>query len=198
MLEKLTEGRVGFGWIGTSIGILFLLISIVVPQRTSAQWVQTNGPYGGQVNSLVSIGNYIFTCAGGAVLCSTNDGTTWNATGSTGDAVSDIVNEGNKLIAVGSAIFVSRDDGAEWSSTGSSVPWINLQVLAANNTALFASANNGLVSHLGYSLYRSTDDGANWTSVGSGLGKCGSEYNCLQRRCRRLRWDNFWCLYLHR
>jgi photosystem II stability/assembly factor-like uncharacterized protein len=152
---------------------LCLISLLILTIKSDAQWVQTNGPYGGQINSLVSIGSYIFTCAGGTVLYSTNNGTAWNATGLTNGSVGTIANEGNKLIAIGSEIFISVDEGVHWSLTGSSVPWINLQVLAASNTALFVSANDGLVSHLGYSLYRSTDDGANWTSVSSGLANAG-------------------------
>jgi len=138
-----------------------------------AQWVQTNGPYGGQINSLVSVGSTIFTTARGAVLYSTNNGTTWGATELANAGVDVIANEGNKLIAIGAEIYVSVDEGVHWSLMGSSVPWLNLQLLAASNTALFVSANNGLVSDLGYSLYRSTDDGATWTSVGSALANAG-------------------------
>lgn len=133
-------------------------------------WTPTNGPYGGQINSLISIGSDIFTNAGGIVFYSTNNGTTWNETGLANAGVGVIAKEGNKLIAIGSKIYISVDEGAHWSVTGNSIPWMNMQLLAASSTTLFVSSNDGLVSHFNYSFYRSTDDGANGTSSSIGLG----------------------------
>ncbi len=150
---------------------LFLLFPTII---LYAQWVQTNGPYGGQINSLISIGNNICTCAGGSVFYSTNNGTTWNSTGLTNAGVTAIVSEGNKLVAIGSQVFVSVNEGVNWSVIGSSVPWTNLFTLTASSRILFVTAlGPSLPQQAVYKVYRSTDDGASWTSVGSALSNTG-------------------------
>ena len=151
---------------------LFLLFPTII---VYAQWVQTNGPYGGQINSLVSLSNNIYTSAGGSVLYSANNGTTWNSTGLTNAGVRAIVGEGNKLVAIGSQVFVSVNEGVNWSVIGSSVPWTNLITITASSRILFVTALGiSLPSHhLVYNVYRSTDDGASWTSVDSDLSNTG-------------------------
>jgi len=44
-----------------------------------AQWIQTDGPYGGQINTLAKSGNNIFAGAafGGGVYRSTDNGLNW-------------------------------------------------------------------------------------------------------------------------
>ena len=155
---------------GCVFGLVLSTVLILSGTESFAQWMRTNGPYGGQVNSVVSVAGDLFTCAGGTVFRSTNGGTAWSTTALTNAGVETIVNEGNKLVAVGSKVFVSQDEGAYWNVKGADVPWTNIQALGAGNSTIFASANNGVVSGPIYSLYRSTDDGASWTYASSGLG----------------------------
>ncbi|MBK9404558.1 MAG: hypothetical protein IPN57_08505 [Ignavibacteria bacterium] len=45
-----------------------------------AQWVQTNGPYGGDIRSFAVSGTNLFAANyGGGVYLSTNNGTNWTA-----------------------------------------------------------------------------------------------------------------------
>ena len=61
----------------TFLKILFFFF--LVTQICFAQWVQTNGPYGGSVTDLGLSGNNIFAGTGGGVFLSTDNGSNWNA-----------------------------------------------------------------------------------------------------------------------
>ncbi len=66
-----------------SILVLFFL-SLMHAGVAHAQWVQTNGPYGGMINSFAVSGTNLFAgTGGGGVFLSTNNGTSWTATGLT-------------------------------------------------------------------------------------------------------------------
>ena len=60
--------------------LLFCLIFGVffsLPDESRAQWIQTNGPEGGQVNCFAVSGANIFAGGLGGVFLSTNNGTNW-------------------------------------------------------------------------------------------------------------------------
>jgi len=60
-----------------SILVLFFL-SLMHAGVAHAQWVQTNGPYGGMINSFAVTGANLFAGTyGGGVFLSTNNGTSW-------------------------------------------------------------------------------------------------------------------------
>ena len=53
---------------------------LVLTQLCLAQWIQTNGPYGGNVSCLVISGSNLFAGNWGAgVFISTNNGANWSA-----------------------------------------------------------------------------------------------------------------------
>ncbi len=56
--------------------VLALLFE-ALPTPTSAQWVQTSGPNGGNVWDISSIGSVLFAAGNGAVFRSSDNGTTW-------------------------------------------------------------------------------------------------------------------------
>jgi hypothetical protein len=60
---------------------LFITIIVAICLLSSgisrADWVQTNGPLGGDVYALASTGNYIFAAIGTGVYRSTDDGLNW-------------------------------------------------------------------------------------------------------------------------
>jgi len=58
--------------------VVFCLFTITNPLH--AQWIQTNGPYGGAVSSFAVSGTNLFAgTEGGCVSLSTNNGTSWTA-----------------------------------------------------------------------------------------------------------------------
>ena len=61
-----------------SIMVLFFL-SLMHAGVAHAQWVQTNGPYGGMIQCLAVSGTNLFAGTDGGVFLSTNNGTSWTA-----------------------------------------------------------------------------------------------------------------------
>src|SRR5687768_13022173 len=62
---------------------LISIVLLVAASLTSAQqpsWERTNGPYGGQIKSLLPMGEAIFA-ASGSLFRSTNAGVDWHAVG---------------------------------------------------------------------------------------------------------------------
>ncbi|MEX0601758.1 MAG: regulator, partial [Bacteroidota bacterium] len=78
-----------------------------------AQWVQTNGPYGGFVRSLAVSGTNLFAGTdGGGVFLSTNNGTSWTQV-NTGLTNTDV----RSLAVSGTNLFAGTDGGGVFLST---------------------------------------------------------------------------------
>jgi hypothetical protein len=60
--------------------VLFCLFTTTNPLH--AQWIHTNGPYGGDIRCFAVSGTNIFAGAWGGVFRSTNNGTSWTAVNS--------------------------------------------------------------------------------------------------------------------
>jgi ligand-binding sensor domain-containing protein len=134
-----------------------------------AQWVQTNGPSGGDITALASIGSNIFTgTESNGVYRTTNNGDTWvSVNGGLPDT--NII----ALIALDTKLFVSAwsgygywglfrstDSGRTWDSTDLSASYI--QSLWTNGSVLLASGND--------TLFRSIDQGLTWQADSSSDG----------------------------
>ena len=59
-------------WFGFTI-----IISLFAVNQSNAQWVQSNGPFGGKVYALMVSGSDIFAGTDGAIYRSTNNGNSW-------------------------------------------------------------------------------------------------------------------------
>ena len=79
--------------------VLGMLIIGLTSNVLQAQWVQTNGPYGGMINSLAVSGTNLFAGTGGGVFLSTNNGKSWTPTGLTRAWVSALAVSGTNLFA---------------------------------------------------------------------------------------------------
>ncbi len=152
-----------------------LIISSILLLSTSicnAQWVQTNGPYGGMVNAFAvwSNGadstNLYATCQEGVFL-STNDGTNWTALGSRSMGAWALAISPNG--AGGTALFAGTargafvlTNGSTWTKVRGGLPSdIPIRAFAINGTNLFAGTSQG--------VYLSTDSGTSWVLSDSGL-----------------------------
>ena len=79
-----------------------ILIFLVLSNTANAQWVQTNGPFGGTINSLVVSGTNIFAGTfGGGVFLSTDNGSNWTAVnnGLTNTDVRSLLVSGTNIFA---------------------------------------------------------------------------------------------------
>ena len=144
-----------------------ILFINLFPVIVFGQWQATNGPTGGQINTLFN-----FKVEGAAVVYagtpfglfkSTNNGSTWNPISPelAGKNISSITSFGTTIYVgtKGYGVFVSTDSGKTFSNFNSSsvLGWIN--TLALSGEVLFAGGVGGVM--------RSNDAGKNWTRVGT-------------------------------
>lgn len=131
-----------------------------------AQWVQTNGPYGGNIWALAINGENIFagTYEDGIFL-STDEGSNWTEVnnGLDGKEVRSLAISGETIFAgTRSGLFISTNNGANWTNVimGSTNPDIRSFAISGNN--IFAGTwDDG--------VFLSTDNGTSWNAVNNGL-----------------------------
>src|SRR5208283_4562481 len=157
--------------------LMLLPISLlgIMPSKVQAQWVQTNGPGGGDIHALTASEAKIFAGTSSGVFRSTNNGTSWAAvnSGLANTSVYALTASGTNLFAgtLDSGIFRSTNNGTSWTAVNSGLPlgnyWISncVNVLVVDDTNLFAGTSGG--------VFLSTNNGTNWTAVNSGLANTG-------------------------
>jgi len=103
-----------------------LCISVAVNMDSlHAQWIPTNGPYGGDITCFAVDSTTIFagTYSGGVYL-STNNGQSWTAAkaGLINTNTLALATDGTNLYAgeggYGGGVFVSTNNGTSWSASG--------------------------------------------------------------------------------
>ncbi len=146
-----------------NIFFFFLICLLISTNIGKAQWVQTNGPYGGHIESFAVVGTNLFTGTWhGGVFISTDNGTSWVNTGLTNTSVISLAVSGTNLFAgTWDGVFLSTNSGASWTSVNTGLTNTFIQALAISGTNLFAGTNTG--------VFRSTNNGINWNAVNNGL-----------------------------
>jgi chitinase len=159
---------------------LFLLTSalvvivLILPGTSFAQWVQSDYPVTFPVNRLCASGSTLFACSNGAIFRSTNNGINWVAPANIGLENESVrcaaISGANLLVGTRKVLFLSTNGGTNWSPalTGRTVA---ANCIASSGTTLFAATYGG--------VWHSRDNGATWTEAGSGVG---SEVNDLAVR----------------
>ena len=141
---------------------MLLCISVAVNMDSlHAQWIPTNGPYGGDITCFAVDSTTIFagTYSGGVYL-STNNGQSWTAAkaGLINTNTLALATDGTNLYAgeggYGGGVFVSTNNGTSWSASG--LAPVGVSVFAISGTNLFAGSNG---------LFLSTDNGGSWSTV---------------------------------
>lgn len=153
---------------------LILLSSVVI----KAQWVQTNGPYGGEVYSLLANGSdlYAGTNFPYDVFFSSNNGENWQkltASGLGGKLVQCFALSGGNLFA-GTAsygVYLSTDGGESWAVVNNGITnYNNVACLFVNGAYIYVGIGGGPVGGLGPGgVFLSTNNGTNWSEIDSGL-----------------------------
>jgi hypothetical protein len=90
------------------IGVFFSFIGY-----SNAQWIPTNGPYGGYIQALAANGNVVFAGTQNGVFISTNSGTNWTSANaglpSYTDALSFAINGSNVFVGTGTIVVNLRE-----------------------------------------------------------------------------------------
>ena len=157
--------------------ILFLIAFSFISFSQQNFWKRTNGPYGGDINSLaINSKGFIFagTVGGGlGAFRSTDSGAFWQGINNGlntqyANNVTSLVINSNDCILAGTyeGTFKSTDDGENWVNVNDT-----LYPLAANSIGYFfaRSGPSNLGASSGKSVYRSTDNGISWTEINNGL-----------------------------
>ncbi|CAN5508084.1 hypothetical protein BH10BAC5_BH10BAC5_16070 [soil metagenome] len=146
-----------------SLFSIFLFISSIFFQTCQAQWVQTNGPIGGQVRA-VGIKDYrIYAGIEKNAYSSTNTGDSWltpNPDNLTNTSVLCFCPTGNLMYAgTNRGIYFTYTSPLEWYSSFSSLK-ASVQSLSISNSRILAGSDT--------ILYSTTNFGANWTTTSLG------------------------------
>jgi len=152
--------------------LLFLIVLFCAVDN--AQWVQTNGPYGGDVNCLLFKGTFLFAVVNGSVYFSANRGTNWAPAniGLPDYAVSSLAEgaAGNLFAGTnGGGVYISTNNGTSWSADTAGLSYKSVSSFAVSGSNLFAGTNGG-------GVFLSTNNGTNWTPVNDGLSNANSLY----------------------
>src|SRR5947207_2974092 len=107
--------------------IVSVWLTVCTVSTLRSQWVQTNGPYGGNFKAFAAHGTNLFaSVVGEGVYRSTNNGISWKAvnTGLTNRDIRVLASAGGNLFAgtgVTATVFVSSDSGASWNPSGAGI-----------------------------------------------------------------------------
>jgi photosystem II stability/assembly factor-like uncharacterized protein len=143
-----------------------LCVLALPPEPARAQWVQTGGPEGGEISSIVSNASMVLAATYNGVFRSSDSGMTWALvnTGLTKLNIACVaVNGPNLYGATAGTTFVSTDNGTGWKEGGPGLPFsYYVRFLAFVGTDVFAGVDVG-------GVYRSTDYGSSWAAANAGL-----------------------------
>ncbi len=121
-------------------------------------WLPLNGPNGGGVDHIVTVGNTVFVTERTRIYRSSEQGNTWKDIGlvRSCDRITAFATVGERLyIACSDAIYVSTDLGGTWRQLDETFDRISAMVVI--DSTLYASSY--------YDLQMSTDFGESWTSI---------------------------------
>ena len=126
------------------ISIAFIIICVT--HYLPAQWVQTNGPYGGFINCITTNGSNLFAGTNeGGVFLSTNNGNSWTAinAGLTCLDITSLITHENNLFAATNCggVFLSTNNGLNWLKVDSALIQIDTLAHTPIPTKIVTSVN---------------------------------------------------------
>lgn len=172
-MKKQTRSALPVLWIATVIffiGLALQLKADVGSKSDEADWVQTNGPYGGEINTLYATPEgVLFAGTGGAgIFRSTDLGNSWTPTNtglpdSSGDGLfAAVYAQKRKMLYAGSGeLYASADGGDTWHH----VPTLQKRVSVSGIVTIGARVYIGT---FGDGVWYS-DDGDSWMPMNEGL-----------------------------
>ena len=149
--------------------ILVIVFVLNSAEYVLAQWIQTNGPYGGDVTAFAldstigSISKLYAVTYRGDVYRSSNKGVDWLSIGQL-DVQTNAMISYNSHLFVGAGddgIFRTSDDGESWENVNTGLFNCKIIAIAASDEKIIAGGTAGSQSNLFYS----TNFGTSWTAI---------------------------------
>lgn len=133
-------------------------------------WTEIDASFGGNINSMASVGNRLFAGSKNGIYISSDNGGSW-AKSSLHRAVESLAVIGNTIIsACIDTVYVSADNGNTWSKA----KW-------DGHSAIFSvtALGNYLYGSSGVGAYVSSDNGSNWNYPANSGILSGSTLECF-------------------
>src|ERR1044071_4523199 len=153
-----------------SVAFRFLLLLALLSTPLTAQWKQTNGPYGG-TDLIIQLGSLLFSATSGSLYQSADSGTTWSAISKlpvTGYVSSIIEKNSFLFLASFEGVYRSSDSGRTWIMLAG-LPHFQRARFSIGKNALFITERFEALFTGPQPMYRTTDDGITWSRVDSAL-----------------------------
>jgi hypothetical protein len=141
--------------------LLLVFFFVIYGSVIKAQWIQTNGPTGGNVNCITTYGNKVFAGSDRTgVFFSNNNGNSWvSANNGIGYNTIYALGSNSTTVFAGSLYgsYRSINNGNTWQTMLSSA---SIRCFSVTGDTIFAGGNG---------VYRSFNNGSTWIPVNSGL-----------------------------
>ena len=146
---------------------IFLFFTFLT-QTGSAQWVQTNGPLGGEAKCFTVVDTTLFVGTEVGVFRSTDNGQNWVSIGPSYVIVNSLAvipsgTSGMNIFAahILGGVYRTTDNGTSWSQEDFGLENRTVNILAAKDTNLFAGTEDG--------VFLSQSNGDYWVPSSDGL-----------------------------
>lgn len=126
--------------------LLFLFSFIFIEHPITAQWTSSNGPYGGDVQSILANGSNIFIGTKYGIYRSSNNGASWTEmnNGLTSTHVLSLAVAGNSLLAgTIKGIFISSDNGQNWKAINTGLTSTYIWDIQVSGQNIYIGTNGG-------------------------------------------------------
>lgn len=146
--------------------VFLAVIMLLLHNEVTAQWVQTNGPYGGIISSFVTLGPKLFAGTDhDGLFVSSDNGVSWSPTGFQGQSVINLATLGNDLFAIVEGdFFISSDEGNNWEHRDITVPKSGAITIVVKDNVLFVGTNGSGPNTQG-GIFSSSDKGSHWAHI---------------------------------
>ena len=171
-MKKQTSGMFSVVWVAATV----LLIGLVPQLRADVNggWIQTNGPYGGEVRALYAAPKGVLFAGtwGAGIFRSTNRGNTWTPVNTglaydpgEGFAHVEVFAQKGEVLYVGTqgGLYASTDGGNTWHYVSSFRKHESISGIVVIGDRIY-------VGTLNTGIWYSDDDGGSWLQVNDGFG----------------------------
>ncbi|HWQ82170.1 MAG TPA: T9SS type A sorting domain-containing protein [Ignavibacteria bacterium] len=159
-----------------------LILLFAFTNNIQSQWVQSNGPIGGNVRQLVfNASNDVFIATNGGVFGFLSNGSSWYTANSGLTTLdiravavigSNVFSGGYEVPNTPGGVFLSTNKGNSWTPVNTGLNNRTILSLGVNGTRLFAGTN-------GAGVYTTTNNGTSWTVANGGLSGSSLNINCI-------------------